>query len=166
MLMFNGASPYSLDARKTGQSGRRWPCNATPQHPESSPMESPQRKSSNAADPACAIVHQVLSRIGDRWTVPILESLKEGPLRFSQVERSVEGISQRMLMFTLSGLERDGLVARTVLSAKPLRVRYQLTTIGESLLTALEDLVHWILANQGNIELARQRHGPTKAPAP
>jgi DNA-binding HxlR family transcriptional regulator len=157
--------PYTLmTARPDSPAGAGL---ATPQlHPEKPSMASALRKSRTAADPNCAIVHQVLSRIGDRWTLPILGSLKDGPLRFSQIERSVEGISQRMLMRTLSVLEYDGLMARTVLCTRPLRVRYQLTATGESLLIELEDLVHWIHANRGSIELARQQQEPAKSHRP
>ena len=89
----------------------------------------------------------VLDRIGDKWTVLIVGSLRDGPQRFSQIRRTIEGISQKMLTQTLRDLERDGLVTRTVYPQVPIRVEYELTTLGHSLLTPLSVLESWAKEN-------------------
>jgi DNA-binding HxlR family transcriptional regulator len=81
----------------------------------------------------CRKVSQVLARIGDKWSVLIVMLLGDGPRRFNEIKRMVGGISQRMLTLTLKGLERDGLVTRTVFPTIPPRVDYQLTDLGRSL---------------------------------
>lgn len=81
----------------------------------------------------CLKVSQVLARIGDKWSLLIVTRLGEGPLRFGQLLRSIDDISQRMLTRTLRGLERDGLVKRTVIPTLPPRVEYELTDLGRSL---------------------------------
>lgn len=84
----------------------------------------------------------LLDRIGDRWTVLVIGILADGPQRFSQLRRRVDGVSQKMLTQTLRGLEADGLVTRTVFAEVPPRVEYELTALGHSLrvpLLALED---------------------------
>lgn len=86
---------------------------------------------------------RILDRIGDRWTVLVVGSLSTGPLRFSAVQRRVQGISQKMLTQTLRALERDGIVTRTAYLEVPLRVEYELTTAGASLLAPLKALETW-----------------------
>lgn len=81
----------------------------------------------------CLKVTQVLSRVGDKWTVLIIILLRERKYRFSELKRGIEGISQRMLTLTLRNMERDGLVTRTVTPTIPPRVDYELTVIGHSL---------------------------------
>jgi DNA-binding HxlR family transcriptional regulator len=105
----------------------------------------------------CRAVSGVLARIGDKWSVLIVMLLGEGPRRFNEMKRAVGGISQRMLTLTLRGLERDGLVTRTVFAAVPPRVDYALTDLGRSLGPPVMALGLWARAHQGEIEAARRR---------
>lgn len=105
----------------------------------------------------CRPVSAVLSRVGDKWSVLIVSMLGNGPKRFNEVRRAVGGISQRMLTLTLRGLERDGLVTRTVFPTVPPRVEYELTALGRSLLSPVNGLVQWARANQQAMEKSRQR---------
>lgn len=86
---------------------------------------------------------QVLDHISDKWTPLIILLLADGPKRFSQLHRSIEGISHKMLSQTLRGLERDGLVTRTIYPEVPPRVEYQLTPLGETLCGPLAAIVNW-----------------------
>ena len=106
---------------------------------------------------ACNFVREVLSRVGDKWSILIIVALGDGTRRFSELKRNVEGISQRMLTLTLRGLERDGLVTRTVFPTIPPRVDYELTDLGRSLWRPVEALAAWAQANMGEIAAARQR---------
>src|SRR4051812_491515 len=92
---------------------------------------------------ACPAVRDVLNRVGDKWSVQIVASLGDGPMRFSELRRTIEGISQRMLTLTLRGLERDGLVTRTVFAEIPPRVDYELTRLGNTLLEPIQQLAEW-----------------------
>src|SRR5579885_1360201 len=105
----------------------------------------------------CRAVSSVLARVGDKWTVLIVALLGDGPKRFNEIKRMVGGISQRMLTLTLRGLERDGLVTRTVTPSIPPRVDYALTELGRSLWQPVEALGAWARANQAEIEAARSR---------
>ncbi|HVK79948.1 MAG TPA: helix-turn-helix domain-containing protein, partial [Verrucomicrobiae bacterium] len=78
----------------------------------------------------CRLVGEILSRVGDKWTVLIIMMLGHGPKRFNEIKRGINGISQRMLTLTLRGLERDGIVRRTVTPSIPPRVDYELTDLG------------------------------------
>jgi DNA-binding HxlR family transcriptional regulator len=104
---------------------------------------------------ACTKVSQVLSRIGDKWTVLIVIRLGNGSRRFSELKREVEGVSQRMLTLTLKGLERDGLVTRTVTPTIPPRVDYALTDLGRSLLEPVQALGDWAFAHIQEMDAAR-----------
>jgi DNA-binding HxlR family transcriptional regulator len=104
----------------------------------------------------CDRVGKVLSRIGDKWTVLIVMLLSRGPRRFSELKREIGGISQRMLTLSLRGLERDGLVERTVYATTPPRVDYALTLLGHSLRESVESLGDWAFAYLDAIERARQ----------
>jgi DNA-binding HxlR family transcriptional regulator len=86
---------------------------------------------------------QVLDRIGDKWTTLIIGLLEDGPKRFSQLQRSVRGISHKMLTQTLRSLERDGLVSRTVFPEVPPRVEYTLTPLGETLCAPIAAIRRW-----------------------
>lgn len=90
---------------------------------------------------------RLLDRIGDRWTVLVIGALAEGPVRFGEIGRRVDGISQKMLTQTLRGLERDGLVERTVFPEIPPRVEYELTASGRSLTPLLRQLEEWAVEN-------------------
>ena len=85
----------------------------------------------------------MLARVGDKWSVLIIVLLGDGPKRFNEIKRKVGGISQRMLTLTLRGLERDGLVIRTLFPTIPPRVDYELTSLGRSLREAVEPLGAW-----------------------
>ncbi len=105
----------------------------------------------------CRAVSDVLGRVGDKWSVLIITMLGDGPRRFNELKRMVNGVSQRMLTLSLRGLERDGLVKRTVTPSTPPRVDYELTDLGCSLLGTVSELSAWALANSGNIAAARAR---------
>ncbi len=100
----------------------------------------------------------VLDRIGDRWTVLVVGSLAGGRMRFSELARRIDGVSQKMLTQTLRGLERDGLVARTVHAEVPPRVEYELTNTGRTLIAPLATLDAWAREHIGGIEDARARY--------
>jgi DNA-binding HxlR family transcriptional regulator len=106
---------------------------------------------------ACPAVREVLNRIGDKWSVQIVGMLQGGPRRFSELRRSIEGISQRMLTLTLRGLERDGLISRSVEPTIPPRVDYELTPLGQTLLEPIIALGAWAAANRVAIQDARGR---------
>jgi len=98
----------------------------------------------------------ILARIGDKWTVLVVGVLAHGPMRYSQIFKLVEGISQRMLTLTLKSLERDGLVTRTVYPTNPPRVDYELTERGKTLIVPLHMLWAWAQANRTAIEGTRR----------
>ena len=99
---------------------------------------------------------EILSRIGDKWTVLVVGALSLGPMRYSQISKLVEGVSQRMLTLTLKSLERDGIVTRTVYPTNPPRVDYELTERGKTLIVPLHMLWAWAQANRTAIEGARR----------
>src|ERR1700730_9592915 len=105
----------------------------------------------------CRAVSSILARVGDKWTVQIVVLLGDGPMRFNEIKRMVGGISQRMLTFTLRGLERDGLVTRTVFPTTPQRVDYELTRRGSTLWEAVEPLGLWARAHVSEILKSRER---------
>ena len=98
-------------------------------------------------NPVCRTISELLSRIGDKWTVLVVQTLGEGPRRFNELRREIPSVSQRMLTLTLRNLERDGLVSRTVTPSIPPRVDYELTELGQSLLTPILGLAQWALDN-------------------
>ena len=106
---------------------------------------------------SCRPVTDILSRVGDKWSVMIVMLLGPGPRRFSEIKRAINGISQRMLTLTLRGLERDGLATRTVTPTIPPRVDYELTPLGQSLRCPIDALGEWAFANRDEIEVARAR---------
>jgi DNA-binding HxlR family transcriptional regulator len=112
----------------------------------------PDPKSEN-----CRALSSILGMVGDKWTVLIVVLLGRGPKRFNEIKRMVGGISQRMLAFTLRGLERDGLVKRTVFPTTPPRVDYELTTRGSSLWEAVEPLSLWARAHVSEILKSREQ---------
>lgn len=105
----------------------------------------------------CLAVRDVLHRVGDKWSVLVVSMLRERPLRFSELRRTIDGISQRMLTLTLRGLERDGLVVRTVTPTVPARVDYELTALGRTLLDPVLALAAWAEGHRREIALARAR---------
>ena len=105
----------------------------------------------------CRAVSEVLARVGDKWTVLVVSTLGDGPKRFNELRKALGSISQRMLTLTLRGLERDGLVTRTVLPTNPPRVDYELTRLGRSLLEPVSELGLWARKNRPAIQDARQK---------
>ncbi len=110
----------------------------------------------------CRAVSSVLARVGDKWSVLIIVLLGDGPHRFNEIRRMVGGISQRMLTLTLRGLERDGLVTRTVHPTIPPKVEYALTDLGRSLWKAVEPLGLWARGHIPDIQDARRRFDDTE----
>ena len=105
----------------------------------------------------CRAASEVLARVGDKWTVLVVSTLGEGTMRFNELRRALGSISQRMLTLTLRGLERDGLVTRTVFPTVPPRVDYELTRLGRSLLEPVSALGLWARKNRAGIQDARRR---------
>ncbi|MDB5536829.1 MAG: HxlR family transcriptional regulator [Devosia sp.] len=106
----------------------------------------------------CKAIGQIIERIGDKWTVLVVGCLSHGPMRFTVIQRTVPGVSHRMLTLTLRGLERDGLVKRTAFATIPPRVDYELTEAGQSLKEPLEVLAKWARDWQPRIEAAQIEH--------
>lgn len=113
----------------------------------------------------CRAVSEVLARVGDKWTVLVVGVLGPGPKRFSEIRRALGSISQRMLTLTLRGLERDGLVTRTVFPTVPPRVDYELTKLGASLLEPVNGLGLWARKNRPAVQAAREKFDATKPDA-
>ncbi|HET7817547.1 MAG TPA: helix-turn-helix domain-containing protein [Sphingomicrobium sp.] len=109
------------------------------------------------SSPVCRTISSLLQRIGDKWTVLVVQTLGEGPRRFNQLRREIPSVSQRMLTLTLRNLERDGLVSRTVTPSIPPRVDYELTELGQSLREPISALAGWALDNVGAIHRAQAR---------
>ncbi|MFC4453654.1 helix-turn-helix domain-containing protein [Deinococcus sonorensis] len=108
------------------------------------------------AEPSpCVEVKDVLARVGDKWSLYVVVNLHAGPLRFNELKRRIDGVSQRMLTLTLRGLERDGLVSRTVYPTQPPSVTYELTASGQTLLRPVAALVRWAQAHRDDIEQSR-----------
>lgn len=105
-------------------------------------------------------VRELLTRIGDRWSILLiftLSKLHRNRARFSELEKSIPGISQRMLTLTLRNLERDGLIERELFPEVPPRVEYELTNLGMSLLRPLEGLIDWVTVNWEEVKKAQAR---------
>lgn len=109
------------------------------------------------SDERCLAAREVLHRVGDKWSVLVVVMLEDGPKRFSELKRSIEGVSQRMLTLTLRGLERDGLITRLVFPTVPPRVDYALTPLGRTLLTPVSALADWAEKHRLDIQQARDR---------
>ncbi|NVJ22422.1 MULTISPECIES: winged helix-turn-helix transcriptional regulator [Myxococcus] len=104
----------------------------------------------------CVATREILSLIGDKWSVMVIVNLGDGAVRFSELKRAIEGISQRMLTLTLRGLESDGLVSRTVFPTTPPRVDYALTKLGRTLLEPVTELAIWAQRHRPEIQRARE----------
>jgi DNA-binding HxlR family transcriptional regulator len=120
--------------------------------PEHIEVTTPDHRSTD-----CRAVSGVLARVGDKWSVLIIVLLGDGPRRFNEIKRLVGGISQRMLTLTLRGLERDGLLTRTIFPTIPPRVDYELTKMGRSLRAAVEPLGSWARGHVGDIRKAQEK---------
>ncbi|MFO1185911.1 MAG: helix-turn-helix domain-containing protein [Bauldia sp.] len=103
----------------------------------------------------CRAVTEILDRVGDKWTVMVVGALAQGPVRFNALQRSIEGVSHRMLTLTLRGLQRDGVVRRTAYPTTPPKVEYELTALGTSLIKPLYGLFQWARENRRDIERER-----------
>jgi DNA-binding HxlR family transcriptional regulator len=113
-------------------------------------------------DPACT-VRQVLDRVGGKWSIGILVAASAGPVRFTELERSIEGISRRMLTLTLRNLERDGLLERTVYPTVPPRVEYVATAMARELYDSLTALTTWAERHRDEIATARAEYDSVHA---
>lgn len=100
----------------------------------------------------------LLDRIADKWTVLLLTTLDDGPMRFNALKRRVEGVSQKMLSQTLRQLERDGLVSRTVEATVPVSVTYAVTPLGRTLIGALQPMIDWAETHMVDVESAQAAH--------
>ena len=105
---------------------------------------------------SCMLVSDVLASVGGKWSILVIAALGHRPQRFNELKRHVQGISQRMLTLTVRGLERDGLIERTVTPSIPPRVDYTLTDLGRSLLTPVSALAQWAVNNRAAVESARR----------
>lgn len=121
-------------------------------HMEVTPVLEPCGKASH---PDCGI-RDVLDRIGDKWSVLVIVELASGVRRFRELQRAIDGISQRMLTLTVRRLERDGLVTRTVYPTVPAQVTYELTERGDSLTMLVKQLADWSLEHKDAIGVSRK----------
>jgi DNA-binding HxlR family transcriptional regulator len=131
-----------------------------------SAVRAPEASNSHAA---CKAEVETLARIGDKWTVMVVGALSKGSIRYNEIGRRVEGISQRMLTLTLKGLEQDGLVTRTMYPTIPPRVDYELTELGRKLIVPLRALSKWARENRPAMLAAREafrRRGQHGSPRP
>ena len=99
---------------------------------------------------------QVMSTIGDKWSALLVNALADGPRRHGELARTVAGVSQKMLTQTLRTLERDGLVTRSITPSVPVRVDYELTDLGQSLVPVLQQLKHWSETHIEQVLAARE----------
>lgn len=109
-------------------------------------------------NPVCQTIAGLLQRIGDKWSLLVVQTLADGSLRFNELRRAIPSVSQRMLTLTLRNLERDGLVDRTVTPSIPPRVDYELTQLGHSLQKPICGLVQWSMDHVGEIHAAQARY--------
>lgn len=108
-----------------------------------------------AGHPDCGI-RDILDRIGDKWSVLVIVELASGVKRFRELQRAIDGISQRMLTLTVRRLERDGLVTRTIYPTVPAQVTYELTERGNSLTMLVKQLTEWSLEHKDSIGASRE----------
>lgn len=119
-------------------------------------MKSPGNgKLTGRFDADCAATREILDRVGDKWSVLVVVLLDDRALRFNELKRALEGISQRVLTTTLRGLERDGLVKRTVHPTNPPQVEYALTPLGRTLQEPLSALAVWAQGHRAEVQRAR-----------
>jgi DNA-binding HxlR family transcriptional regulator len=109
----------------------------------------------NPHDAAGCRAREVLDLVADKWSLYVVSYLGDGPRRFTELKRGIDGISQRMLTVTLRGLERDGILTRTVYDVMPPHVSYQLTPMGQTLLRATAPLIEWSTQHLARIDAAR-----------
>jgi DNA-binding HxlR family transcriptional regulator len=109
------------------------------------------------SNPVCRTISALLQRIGDKWSLLVVQTLGDGSRRFNELRREIPSVSQRMLTLTLRNLERDGLVSRTVTPTIPPRVDYELTDLGRSLQKPICGLVNWAMDHSDAIHAAQAR---------
>jgi DNA-binding HxlR family transcriptional regulator len=128
------------------------------------PADDPCLAVAQADGPSSCRAREVLARVGDKWSVYVIDLLGQDTKRFTELHRSIDGITARMLTVTLRGLERDGIVTRTIHPVIPPRVEYALTPLGQTLLTTIGELIAWADGHVFEIEAARAaydaRHQP------
>jgi len=133
-------------------------------------MADPLRTESprSPSEPGCTTTREILARVGDKWSVFVIVLLGERTMRFTELQRSIDGISQRMLTLTVRQLERDGLVERVVYPVVPPRVEYSLTALGTTLLDPLVAIARWADGHRVDIEAARAEYDarPESSPTP
>lgn len=105
----------------------------------------------------CSAIKHIIARIGDKWAVLVVRMLGGGPQRFNELKKAIGSVSQRMLTLTLRGLERDGLVSRTVYPSIPPRVDYALTPLGHSLIVPIKALSDWAMVHHSEIKAAQEQ---------
>jgi DNA-binding HxlR family transcriptional regulator len=105
-----------------------------------------------------ATISQMLARVGDKWSMLLIRTLGDGPLRFNELRRQVGEISQKVLSSTLKALERDGLISRTVVPSVPPQVTYELTDLGRELFIPVIAIIGWTIDNTERIVVARQTY--------
>lgn len=115
-----------------------------------------------ALEEACS-VREVLDRVAGKWSVQILVAAAHGPVRFTELERRIEGISRRMLTLTLRNLERDGLLTRTVYATVPPKVEYELTPVARELDSTLLQLTEWAERHRVSVHAARAAYDAENA---
>ena len=108
-----------------------------------------------AGQPTSCHAREVLQRVGDKWSMYVIDLLGRGTMRFTELHRGIDGITSRMLTVTLRGLERDGIVTRTIHPVIPPRVEYALTPMGRTLLDTIGQLVSWADSHLNEIDAAR-----------
>ncbi|OWV77567.1 HxlR family transcriptional regulator [Rhizobium sp. R634] len=121
-------------------------------------MHMPTPPKQPGTHPSCMKVNEILSRMGDKWTIMAITMLSEQPRRFNELKRLIGGISQQMLTRTLKALERDGMLTRKVYPTVPPQVEYALTDLGRSLSVPLLQLGMWVLDHLDEIEAHREMH--------
>ena len=133
--------------------------------PAGEPLSETAGELSGASGPTTCRAREVLQRVGDKWSVLAIDLLGQGTMRFTELHRAIDGITARMLTVTLRGLERDGIVTRTIHPVIPPRVEYALTPMGRTLLDTIGQLVTWTDSHLPEIEAARAAYD-ARHPAP
>jgi DNA-binding HxlR family transcriptional regulator len=121
------------------------------------------RLSDGVVHPDNCRAREVLDRVADKWSLYVVATLGNGELRFTELKRRIDGISQRMLTVTLRGLERDGMITRTVYSAMPPNIAYRLTPVGTTLWAATAPLLVWAMEHLPGIDASRAAYDEKQA---
>jgi DNA-binding HxlR family transcriptional regulator len=120
-----------------------------------------QTKAPDAYASTCP-TRQLLDRVADKWAVLVLGLLADGPVRFNQLRRTIEGVSQKMLSQTLKSLERDGLIKRTAIATVPVTVEYSITPLGQTLTATVDALRIWAEKNIRFVQAAQKRYDASR----